>query len=220
MKYVWVYLVLFAINVLIALAVYTWVPEYRPHFLMEDRLVENLTAFFYVGAFILALVFVFRSKEHQRALIVISAVALLGFLDEMSFGQRLFGLNMPHIHGIRIDAAHDFFFLGYISIRKYVLPHTTLVYSLIGIGAISAVMVTLKCRSKIIGTFTGSHHKEAYILASIFVCLGLFALVLDLDIVPYRITPLLEEIFEMNAAIALIFCSLSLLQFCHPSEGI
>lgn len=210
MKYVRIYLVLFGINVLIALGVYTWVPEYRDYLMMEDRLIENLSAFFYISTFFLSLVVFLKSKEHRKTLIVISAVGLLGFLDELSFGEKIFGFKMPRFAGVKIDAAHDLFFLGYKLVKPRVLSHITYVYLLIGVGAIFSGIVTLKYRYKLMDIITNSYHKQTYILALLFAFLVFSALVIDLEIVDNNVLYMLEEIFEMNAAIALIFCCLSL----------
>ncbi len=210
MKYVWIFLVFFVINVLFALGVYTWIPEYRGYLVKEDSLVENLSAFFYISAFFLSLLFLLKNKEHRKMLIVVSLVGLLGFLDEISFGKRVFGFNMPHIYGRKVDAVHDFFLLGYKLVKKLALFHTTYVYLLIGVGAMMAVIVALKYRYKLIGVISNSYHKQTYIFALLFASLGFVALMIDLEIVRNNVLFTLEELFEMNAAIVLLFCCLSL----------
>jgi hypothetical protein len=343
MKYVRSYSVLFGITTLIAVGVFIWVPEYRDYLIAEDSLVENVSAFFYLVTFFLSLVFLLKSKEHRKTLFVLSAVGLLGFLEEISFGERIFGLTMPKIAGDNIDGAHDFFTLGYKFIyglvEEFEFSYTAFLPLLIGIGAIILVIVTLRNlklkfpkllvidtraldnkEKKKIGIFTACwlgiiittilsinilddlvsnlvmtmymaepsslwgqlfsavasnhssipvdlyiskslilfhrlltygfflisspllllfiwqlpnlikplvdyfrkipknkwrdiitnrYHKQTYILAFICVSLVFFALVIDLEIIKSDFLYMLEEIFEMNAAIALIFCSLS-----------
>ncbi len=211
MKYVWIYLVLFGVNVLTAWGVYMWMPDYRVYLVMEDSLVENLSAFFYISTFFLSLLFFIKSKKRRKALIIVSAVSLLGFLDEISFGERLFSLNMPHIGGNKIDATHDFFSLGYKVIKSLTHSHAIFVYPLIGVVAIMAVMVALKYRYKLIGIISNGYYNQTYILALLFASLGFAALIIDLGIVnKNKALVALEEFFEMNAATALLFCCLSL----------
>ena len=195
---------------LIALGIYTWIPEYRGYLRHEDRLIENLTAFFYVSTFFLSLLFLLKSKEHLKERIVISVAGLLGFLDELSFGDRIFGFKWPYIYGVQIDAAHDFFKLGYILIKKPALLNTTYEYLLIGVCAMMAVIVALIFLYILIGIISNSYLKQTYILALLFASLGFVSLIIDLEIVKNYALFTLEELLEMNAAIALLFCCLSL----------
>lgn len=210
MKYVWIYLVLFGVNILIALGVGIWMPGYKAYLIKEDSLVENLSAFFFLSTFFLSFLFFLKRKKHRKALIIVSAVGLLGFLDEISFGERLFALNMPYIGSVKIDALHDFFFLGYKVIKGFTHSHAIFVYLLIGVGVIMAVIVALKHRYKLIGIISNSNYKQTYILALFFASLVFAALIIDLEIVHNKALFALEESFEMNSAIALLFCCLSL----------
>jgi hypothetical protein len=88
MIYVRVYLVIFGISILTAFGVYVWVPPYRSYLFHEDSLIENLSAILYLISFFTAFLFSLKIKIYRKALIVLSAVSLLGFLDELSFGER------------------------------------------------------------------------------------------------------------------------------------
>ncbi len=210
MKFVWIYLIVFGVNLLISLVVGLWMPDYRAHLVNENGLVEHLSAFFFLGTFFLSLLFFIKSKKYRKELIAVSALGLLGFLDEISFGEWFFDLKMPHIGGVKIDAAHDFVFLGYILIKSFTDSHAIFVYLLIGVGAIMAITVALKYGYKLIGIISNSYYKQTYILALFFVSLVFTSLIIDLDILHNNALFAIEESFEMNAAIALLFCSLSL----------
>ena len=73
-----------------------------------------------------------------------------------------------------------------------------------------------KCIRKIyailleIQSYSNGNYKQTYILALFFASLVFVALIIDLDIVHNKALFALEELFEMNAAIALLFCCLSL----------
>ena len=218
MKYVWIYLVLFGVNILTAWGVGMWIPDYRAYLVNEDSLVEHLSAFLFLSTFFLSFLFVIKSKKNRKSLIIVSAVGLLGFLDEISFGERLFMLNMPIIGGKKIDAVHDLFELGYKGIKILTHSHAIFVYLLIliGGGAIMAVTrVALKYRYKLIAIISNGYYKQTYILALFFASLVFAALIIDLGIIHNNALFTLEELLEMNAAMALLFSCLSL---CYQNK--
>src|SRR3990172_817979 len=200
MKYVWGYLALTGTTLLIAFAVCQWIPAYRRYLREEDSLVENLSAAFFVFSCFLALLILKKRKDHKKLLILISGLALLGFLDELSFGERIFGLSMPRIGGVKIDAAHDLFDLAHRELGKF--P-----YLVAGIGAISAIAF-FKYWSRAVTAMLGTPRHPHHFLILFFGIQILAALLIDT--LEYRPLFVLEELLEMNAAIALSFCCLSL----------
>ena len=120
---------------------------------------------------------------------------------------------MPIIGDVRIDSVHDLLFLGYKTIRRLAYPQAIYVYLLIAVSAITLVILAVKSRHLLIesiGTISNRYDKQTYSLALLFLSLIFVALVLDLGIVYSRVLFVLEEFFEMNAALVLLFCSLSL----------
>ena len=201
MKYVWCYIAVCGFNVLIACVAYVWFPTYRHYLLQEDSLVENLSAMFFLLSSFLSLLFLVKLKDHKKLLIFVLVVGLIGFLDELSFGERIFGFAMPSIGRVKIDAIHDFFDLAY-RYRSYSYPLT-------GIGGILIVTLVsywVKLMLRHPSKGLGPH----YVLLMFFAALVFSASVIDLEIVKYPPLFVLEEIFEMNAGIALVFCCLSL----------
>ena len=195
---------------LVVCVVYAWFPtRYRHPFLMEDHLIENLSAAFFLGSCFLGLLFFMKTKFHSRKFLLLSAVGLLGFLDELSFGERIFGLSMPRISGTKIDAAHDSFYLGFQFFKNFVSSHPAYTLLLIGIGA-AMLMVrgTFLHRSRLMDVISNFYRYPQYILILICVTLVSFALLIDLDLVSNGLLFMLEELFEMNAAIALFLCCL------------
>jgi hypothetical protein len=71
----------------------------------EDQTVEMCTAVIFLLAGVIAIIAAFKAVRCLA--VVIGVLGLLFFLDEMSFGERHFGLTMPVIHGVKIDAVHD-----------------------------------------------------------------------------------------------------------------
>jgi len=183
MKYVKGYLVIFAISMLTAFGVFSWMPNYRGYLFEEDSLIENLSAVFFLLSFFLSLLFFFKSNIHRKALILISAVGLLGFLDELSFGERLFGFNKPEIHGVQIDGVHDFFDLGYTVISELTYHYPIYVFLFLGASIIMVTIVTLKYSYELKETMSNIYHEPPIILASFFTILVFLALVIDLELV-------------------------------------
>jgi hypothetical protein len=218
MKWVRGYLVIFAISILTAFGAYSWMPNYRGYLFREDGLIENLSAVFYLISFFLGLLFFFKSNIHRKALIIISAVGLLGFLDELSFGERLFGFNMPQIHGVKIDAVHDFFILGCKAIKELTYSYPIYVFLFLGVGIIMVTIVTLKYSYELKETMSNIYHEPPFILALFFTTIVFSALVIDLKLVHHGALFMVEELFEMNAAIALLFCCLSLYEQRLPNK--
>ena len=80
----------------------------------EDGLIENISAILFAAAFLISLIHwpKIRRKEGATTFVFVGILGLIGFLDEISFGERLFDLTMPVIYEVKIDALHDFFYLG------------------------------------------------------------------------------------------------------------
>ena len=151
-----------------------------------------------------------KNKKNRKLLIIVAAVGLLCFLDEVSFGERLFALDVYHIYGTKIDSVHDFINLGYKVLLNYTHFYAGVVYPLLAICAILAILGVLKYRTELIAKISHSYSNQTYVLALIFVSLVLGAIILDLDLLHIRGALVLEELFEMNAGLALLFCCRSL----------
>jgi hypothetical protein len=210
MKYVRVYLAIVGITILAALWAYFWIPNYRYYLLHEDSLIENLTAVLFLISFFIGFLFSIIGKIHRKGLIIVSAISLLGFLDEISFGERLFKLHMPEIDGVKIDAAHDFFELAYRTISRLSAAYSTYAILLLLICIIIVTVLLLRYKSILTKTITSTFRKPQYIMALFFTTFICFSLVIDLDFLYNEVWYVFEELFEMNAALALLVCSLSL----------
>jgi hypothetical protein len=195
---------------LTAFGVYFWVPSYRSYLFHEDSLIENLSAILYLISLFMAFLFSLKITMYRKALIVLSAVSLLGFLDELSFGERFFELKMLHIYGVKIDAAHDFFYLACKVIMQLATNYSTYVILFLSSGIIIVTVLLLKHRSKLIKIVANIYREPPFILALFFTIFVFISLVIDLDIVNNEILFMVEELFEMNAALALLICCLSL----------
>jgi hypothetical protein len=89
---------------------YLLFPEYRRIIAGEDRIVETATALAFLGSFLYVLIpyFTTRKTSHPKSHVFVSLLGMIAFLDEISFGERLLDLQMPHLGSVKIDGVHDF----------------------------------------------------------------------------------------------------------------
>jgi len=210
MSLVRIYLVIFGISILTALGVYYWIPDWRFYLVYEDNLIENLSAGLFLISFLIGVLSSLKNKTYRKALIAVAAVSLLGFLDELSFGARIYNIGIPRIYGVPIDSAHDLIKVIYEVFLNLVKNNSALVLlaSLIAIIIVNALLMVY--RSRVSEIIRRVFHEPPYLFASFFVVLLLFSIVIDLEIIYRMVLFMIEEILEMNAALALLFCGLSL----------
>ncbi|MEM6520803.1 MAG: hypothetical protein AAF722_15890, partial [Cyanobacteria bacterium P01_C01_bin.70] len=145
---------------------------------------------------------------------------ILGFLDELSFGERIFSLSMPTLLGTKIDSIHDLAFVARNLILGYVMTYPK--RSLFALGGILGILIFafLKWRSKIRIFFVANLKNNTFILALIFVLFGLVAVFIDLELIHNEYLFALEELLEMNAALCLFFLCASFRRDVSRSEPI
>jgi hypothetical protein len=209
MKFIRMFLVLAGFNVAIALTLAHLFPEYQPLLIEEDSLVENLSALFFVTAFFFGLIMAWKRPSHRKILTLIAGIGLLGFLDEISFGERLFALHMPAINGIKIDAAHDLFGLSVVTLKQMILSQSHWFVPALGLGSIILVPSMIKHRPNLQSLTERIQNSHHYKMGLIFVSLIALALFIDLDMFHNYTLFAIEELSEMNAALALIFWEMS-----------
>lgn len=78
----------------------------------EDRTVELASALALLLAFIVAGVSAFIGAGGMS--VFVSVLGIVGFLSEMSFGERQFGFTPPGINGVKLDAFHDLLQLSWV----------------------------------------------------------------------------------------------------------
>jgi len=210
--------IVLVISILAASVVYMFFPEFRPSLIEEDQLIENLTVIFYFISFVFGLVSLpkLKGKSGFKLLIIVSALGLVGFLDELSFGERILNFSMPRIGYVKIDAIHDFFKLGYKAIRRVADIAGPLIYLLAaGIGVL-LIAVLFRYRAKLPKIASEVHKYPPYQLMLFFGFLAVGALLIDLteDLNIFRgeFLSMFEELFEMNASLTLVFTCFSIVR--------
>jgi len=196
-------------NILALAAVYT-VPNVRRFIRDEDNLVENLTVLAFLIALAWAIYLVVRNRVPQRFkrwVWFIGPVALLGTLDELSFGQRIFSLNSINFRGVGIDAVHDFLGVGYASLHQQLLTRPFITIATAVLLTIIGIALVYRARHWIIHRFTRSTSRECWAMLGFFLAMLTVSQFLDLDLLPFfrGFFVLVEELLELDAAVLLIF---------------
>lgn len=210
MRYVWIFVIVFLLNFIIGAGTYILFPAFMENLTEEDLLIENVSVILFLAGFVLGLILLARVKRGKNfiMLIIISFFGMIGFLDELSFGERIFDLSMPELYGVKIDAIHDLLFLCCKIIKQKLDITWTLLlcFSAGSFIVISAIIFTF--RNKLVNFGMEIERYPPYILMIFFGCLILAALIIDLDVIQADIFYLFEELFELNAAVSLIFSAL------------
>ena len=194
---------------IVLLILYVLAPGLRGPLFGEDRAVETATALFFLAASIvgLALLIAPRSQSYRAILVMASGLGLLAFLDEISFGARLLGWSMPKLYGGgEFDGAHDLVILAY---RLGAEADPTIIAAICASIVVIALIGVLRWHPR----FPSLTHRivtdPVYGLFAIFVGGVAIAALIDLDVgFLERLGPL-EEIVELNAALALLLAVLS-----------
>ena len=197
--------------VFLAYPAFALLPAIRDSLIAEDNLVENVTAAIFLISLFSSLYSFWRTRPqpYSLAFAFVALISLVGFLDEVSFGTRLFPLEIPMILGVRLDGIHDIFLILAIFLKR---NWNLLVYGLIVVALLLPTIYLLnKYRSKFEATvyFLKSHAPYSYI--SYFVLFIFFATLLDVfPDIPVDILPIMslgEEILELVAAISILYAS-------------
>ena len=178
-------------------------PEIQEHLSKEDGWIENMTILVLLGT---TTVGVFsRSKKPlgKRAFIFISFTSFLAFLSEISFGERLFNLDMPHAGGKQLDGVHD---LLHMLQKIYIIngnyhPTETLITTTILLALAATLIYTARSKISKLNNYLKTLKIRSIVAYAI--SFALVAQALDLGIIVHENHRILEEILELLAALCL-----------------
>lgn len=212
MKQIKYFFSVFLISNILAYSLYFQRADLRGLLELEDNLLENLTALCFLAAGVLAAYLALREKTNRGWLIFVAALGFIGFLDKVGFGSRYFGFSTPVIADKPIDSIHDIpVALAKLVLRawqEFPLPTTLAVFA-------TLIVLTIgiwKHGKAILGSLIRHLKFPPLILLLLSAALIALAILLDADFIRLELLVVLEEMCELNAAIALIFCAWSLKQ--------
>jgi hypothetical protein len=177
-------------------------PGLRPLLLQEDGIVETASAAFFAVAVLGAAAGMVRYGVSAPRLLA-GHVGFAELMDETSFGSRLFGFEPPPLYGGgQLDGFHDLLILAYRLLRD---TSQDLAWLWVGlILAVSIAMLILALRLVAKGFTGGATRLSGHTL--LFVHFALIGLAQVIDIATSsHILSAMEEVFELDAGIVLVF---------------
>jgi len=169
------YTLMAVFNVFIFSMLYIFVPQSERLFRGEDTFMENVSAVLYFSSFLLGLVFVLKAKErkYRLAYFIIPVICLIGFLDEMSFGARIFNFKTPVFHGVEIERTHDSIDLIFKAVRSFFTHNFWISFFAL---AIACIFIMSRLKIKHLGTVREWFRKNVIRIGLLFVLIAGWAL--------------------------------------------
>lgn len=188
----------------------------RPDLFVEDGLVENLSALGFAAAALFALGTallrpVSLTFAERSILFAVSGLSLLLFLSEISFGARIFHIQMPRMSGGgEFDGGHDILILIVRQLRD--ASPTEMLGAVTGGGLLlAAIFALLHHFRKRVRTIV-SHVLSKAFEFRLAVALGILASAVTLDVIPSYKASILEEVLEFSAGGVLVLAVSALFQ--------
>ena len=182
------------------------IPDFLKLISKEDHLLENLTIGLLLGTAFFGFINWKQRQANTTAIAIYTILAIIGFLDEVSFGQRLIGFTPPMAGGTSLDGFHDLanMFRKIISINLQYHPAQTFI--ILALFLSGFLILAFKFRLKIYGVYRYLKKlKLMYVILSITLAIVLSQL-LDLKIINLSWSTCLEEILELIAVLGLLTC--------------
>ena len=182
------------------------IPDFLQLISQEDHLLENLTTGLLLGTAFFGFMNWKQKQRNTNAVATCTAYASIGFLDEVSFGQRLIGFTPPMAGGTSLDGFHDLanMLKKVISINLQYHPAQT--FTLFVLLALTLAVIAIRRRSNLSNTFY--HLKRlglSFTILSIVSAI-IISQLLDLKIIALPWSTPLEEILELISALGLLTC--------------
>lgn len=196
---------------LILAGYYRLSPADRLQYLEENSPVENITALFYLTTVVFcAWQFI---SEHRGIWLGLGMLALFAFLDEVGYGLSFFHIAAPKLgNRYAIDGLHDFLKVATRESWRWLRKGSNVQVLLWSSALILLAGVGLILRKRVI-TFVRQvipRYSLSIVFLVIVVILGLLSQTIDLmESLPDSFKAV-EELAEMNASLALLFCAVSL----------
>lgn len=182
-------------------------PELVRSIAKEDNVLENLTALLLGASTIIGIVVICKRPSSLKHIsLSLSAISLIGLLDEISFGKRLFKLNSIQIgNNSQIDGIHDI-----AEITKNQILATSIKYSAITTATIILIGILLifalfLFRDVVTRALQFLAAKKILSYLAVVLCCAILAQLIDIDIIDSYISTPLEETLKTLAALGLLY---------------
>ena len=177
------------------------IPELRTFLLQEDGLIEMSTAVCLAGVMVAA-TWGILAKGPRVSFIMAVTLGLIEFMDEISFGARLFGFQPPRLYGGgELDGLHDLLILAFRLVRDF-MPN--LGWGLLGLAFLVSFSI-FAARKWLARLLSGAKSALAdHVLLAMHVALLGLSQLIDVATTS-RAMSAVEELLELNAAVVLAF---------------
>ena len=188
----------------------------RPDLFIEDGLVENLSAAGFAAAALFALGTallrpVSMTFAERIILFGVSGLSLLLFLSEISFGARIFHIQMPRMSGGgEFDGGHDILILIVRHLRG--AGPTEMLVAVVGGGLLLAAVFALLHRFRQPARMIVRHVLSTAFEFRLVLALGMLASAVTLDLIHSYKASILEEVLEFSAGAVLVLAVSALFQ--------
>lgn len=180
----------------------------RHDLLIEDGPVESLSAAGFAAGSLLAMSTALRKNAfltftERRLLFGTSGLALILCLSEISFGARIFGIQMPPMRGGgEFDGGHDIVTILFRHLKD--AGSTGMLLAVAGTGVVlgSAAAILSLFRRQALAII--SHVLSRAFEFRLVVAIGMLASAVILDLMASHKAAVLEEVLEFSASIVLI----------------
>ena len=194
-------------------------PEIQEHLSKEDGWIENMTILVLLGTTTIGVFS--RSKKilGKRAFIFISFTSFLAFLSEISFGERLFNLDMPHAGGKELNGIHDLLhmFQKIYIVNNNFHPTETLIATTILLALIATLFYIARARISQLNNYLKTLKIRSIVAYAI--AFAAAAQALDLGIIAHENHRILEETLELLAALCLAAAIFKIKSFNHSKAN-
>jgi hypothetical protein len=184
---------------------FVFVPLSHNQLIEEDGVLESVTAVLFLSCTAVSAVLLIGRHGIRSWYMTIPVLGAIGFLDELSFGERHLGVSMPQVVGKKLDGVHDLVDLTYeITLRN---SSETVANIILALAVVSLFGIFLRYRREI-ARVSQQNPPLPYLLLCFFLLVP--ATLLDMHL--FGKGPLqdfLEELLELNVALCMLFAAIA-----------
>ena len=208
----------FVLAVTLSLVVASWLYETHPglkrSLVHEGGFVQSATALLFFAGFLLGLLSLSRlAAPLRRELAWIPVAGLFGWLEEASYGERLFRLHPPLLFNKHVDSLHSL--IGALLLPFKRSGHADLLQSILWV-----TLVFLAIRHRVVPCMAAfARRHPAWRFAFLAAGMVLLAQLIDDRVLRWRDSHVMEEILELDGAVALLIAAALVGWIPIPARG-
>lgn len=222
-----IYVIAVLLNTVIFSFVLIFFPESSDFLFAEDNLIEILSAFFYIVSFFVGIysIILLKEKRHRKYYIILPILSLIFFTEEIDFAKRILNFDSPFIYHTSFGSIHDIIPIAHEYLQEhirllidFIIPEylqisTRFLVNVFFIIFFIVFFIFLWKYRKYLCKLNETLRKYPSI-GLLLVAIGFLSCVQVFDfhfIKSYKsyLGLKIEELFEMNGALTVLFASLS-----------